>query len=156
MMIQDIPQLVLDADDEPAHPARKLVHAVLLVGLRDGATEIRFEPREDEYHLYLRIGETDYEMFPLPPFLVRRISQIFKVMADLDICNSRTFQFGRVHVATGSGAADLDITIRPTAHGESVLVAISNATVPSTEAERILHDWGMGERDEGCIEFDQE
>src|SRR5262249_24215075 len=47
-------------------PVRKLVSLVLLLGVKDGASKVRFEPDATECRMYERVNGTDYELVPAP------------------------------------------------------------------------------------------
>jgi type II secretory ATPase GspE/PulE/Tfp pilus assembly ATPase PilB-like protein len=147
-----VPRLVLAADDKPDHPIRLLVDLILLFSLRDRATEVGFEPGADGCRLHYRIDGTAYDMVSPPLIVARRIGQVLKVMADLDICNSRTRQTGRVRVQVGDGVADLNVTVVPTEFGESVFVTVVGSSVTTEDAAHVMIEWGFG--GDGYIEFE--
>ena len=62
---------------------RKLIYLVFLIAIRDQSDEIRFEPQEHGYKLSYSYKGTFYEMVPPPAHLAARISNIFKIMANL-------------------------------------------------------------------------
>jgi type II secretory ATPase GspE/PulE/Tfp pilus assembly ATPase PilB-like protein len=81
--------------DEDNVSTPQLAELVLLLALKDLASEVRFEPREEDYRVTYKCGGRDYEMVPPPRELAGRISQVFKIFAELDIRNRRTPQQGR-------------------------------------------------------------
>jgi len=72
-----------------SNPVKQLLNLVLLQAIRDKASDIHFEPFEDEYKLRYRIDGVLYEMRPPPRFLAMAIASRLKVMADLDIAERR-------------------------------------------------------------------
>ena len=78
-----------------AAPVRKLLNYVLLVAIRDKASDIHFEPFEDEFKIRYRIDGVLYEMVPPPKQLAIAIASRIKVMSELDIAERRLPQDGR-------------------------------------------------------------
>src|SRR5207248_2534312 len=70
-------------------PVRKLLNMVLLLSIKDRASDIHFEPFEDEYKMRYRCDGVLYEMVPPPRHLAAAISSRIKVMANLDIAERR-------------------------------------------------------------------
>ncbi len=87
-----------------AQPVRKLINMVLLMAIRDHASDIHFEPFEDEYKMRYRCDGVLYEMVPPPRHLATAISSRIKVMANLDIAERRLPQDGRIELNLGGNA----------------------------------------------------
>ena len=121
-------------------PVRKLINMVFLLGIRDKASDIHFEPFEDEYKIRMRADGVLYEMVPPPRHLANAISSRIKVMANLDIAERRMPQDGRIELNVGGNPIDLRVSILPTMFGESVVVRILDRTVVSLDLEKV----GMG------------
>ncbi|MCZ6684194.1 MAG: ATPase, T2SS/T4P/T4SS family [Planctomycetota bacterium] len=107
-----------------ANPVKKLLNLVLLTAIRDHASDIHFEPFEDEYKMRYRIDGVLYEMMPPPRFLAMAIATRIKVMADLDIAERRLPQDGRISLTMGGNPIDLRIAVLPTMFGESVVMRV--------------------------------
>lgn len=65
-------------------PVRKLLNMVLLMAIRDRASDIHFEPFEDEFKIRVRADGALYEMVPPPKHLAMALTTRIKVMANLD------------------------------------------------------------------------
>jgi type IV pilus assembly protein PilB len=118
-------------------PVRKLINMVFLLGIRDKASDIHFEPFEDEYKIRMRADGVLYEMVPPPRHLANAISSRIKVMANLDIAERRMPQDGRIELNVGGNPIDLRVSILPTMFGESVVVRILDRTVVSLDLEKV-------------------
>ena len=70
------------------------MNMVLLQAIRDRASDIHFEPFEDEFKIRYRIDGLLYEMIPPPKSIAMAIASRIKVMADLDIAERRVPQDG--------------------------------------------------------------
>src|SRR5260370_7414329 len=80
-----------------AAPVRKLINMVLLMAIRDHASDIHFEPFEDEYKMRYRCDGILYEMVPPPRHLAMAITSRIKVMSALAIPTRHPPQHGRTH-----------------------------------------------------------
>ncbi len=129
----------LSSMDEMANeaPVRKLINMVFLLGIRDKASDIHFEPFEDEYKIRMRADGVLYEMVPPPRHLANAISSRIKVMANLDIAERRMPQDGRIELNVGGNPIDLRVSILPTMFGESVVVRILDRTVVSLDLNKV-------------------
>ena len=77
-------------------PVRKLLNMVLLLAIRDHASDIHFEPFEDEFKIRIKADGVLYEMVPPPRHLAFAITTRIKVMSNLDIAE-RPPAAGRPH-----------------------------------------------------------
>jgi len=129
----------LEELDEIANsaPVRKLINMVLLMSIRDNASDVHFEPFEDEYKMRYRCDGVLYEMVPPPRHLAMAISSRIKVMANLDIAERRMPQDGRIELNLGGAAVDMRVSIMPTMFGETVCIRILDRTVMSLDLERV-------------------
>jgi type IV pilus assembly protein PilB len=129
----------LEAIEEMAEaaPVRKLLNMVLLLAIKDKASDIHFEPFEDEYKMRYRVDGVLYELVPPPRHLAPAISSRIKVMANLDIAERRLPQDGRIQLAIGGNNVDIRVSTLPTLFGESVVLRILDRTVVQLDLNRI-------------------
>src|SRR4029077_17368899 len=120
-----------------AAPVRKLINMVLLMAIRDHASDIHFEPFEEEYKMRYRCDGVLYEMVPPPRHLAMAISSRIKVMANLDIAERRLPQDGRIELNVGGNPVDLRVSVLPTMFGESVVIRVLDRTVVNLDLDRI-------------------
>ncbi len=123
-----------------AAPVRKLINMVFLLAIKDKASDIHFEPFEDEYKIRMRCDGTLYEMVPPPRHLATAISSRIKVMSNLDIAERRLPQDGRIELNVGGNKVDMRVSVLPTMFGESVVIRVLDRTVVSLDLNKI----GMG------------
>jgi type IV pilus assembly protein PilB len=121
----------LEAIEEMAEaaPVRKLLNMVLLLAIKDKASDIHFEPFEEEYKMRYRVDGVLYELVPPPRHLAPAIASRIKVMANLDIAERRLPQDGRIQLALGGSSVDIRVSTLPTMFGESVVLRILDRTV---------------------------
>ena len=113
---------VLEAADD--NQVIRLLNLVLLQAIKDRASDIHFEPFENEFKMRYRIDGVLYEMVPPPKHLGPAITSRVKVMANLDIAERRLPQDGRIELTVGGNPVDLRVAILPTIYGESCVMRV--------------------------------
>ena len=124
-------------------PVRKLLNMVLLLAIRDGASDIHFEPFETEFRIRLKADGVLQEMVPPPKHLAFAITTRIKVMANLDIAERRLPQDGRIELTVGGHPVDLRVSVLPTLFGESVVMRVLDRGVVSLNLDKIGMEAGM-------------
>lgn len=113
---------LLDSRDDS--PVIKLINALLLQAVRDGASDIHVETQEKRLIVRFRVDGVLRDIVEpkraLAPLLVSRI----KVMARLDIAEKRVPQDGRVTLRVGGYDIDVRVSTIPTQHGERVVMRL--------------------------------
>jgi type IV pilus assembly protein PilB len=107
-----------------SQPVKKLLNLVLLQAIRDKASDIHFEPFEDEFKMRYRIDGVLYEMVPPPRHIALAVASRIKVMSNLDIAERRVPQDGRIELTVGGKPVDLRVSVLPTMFGESVVMRV--------------------------------
>ena len=116
----------LDALDDLANetPIIKFVNLVLKQAVLDRASDIHFEPFEDEFKIRYRVDGALYEMAPPPRDLALPVVSRIKVMSNLNISERRLPQDGRISVNLDGKQIDLRVSTLPTQFGESVVLRV--------------------------------
>ena len=129
----------LEAIEEMAEaaPVRKLLNMVLLLAIKDKASDIHFEPFEEEYKMRYRVDGVLYEMVPPPRHLAPAIASRIKVMSNLDIAERRLPQDGRIELDIGGNPVDIRVSTLPTMFGESVVLRVLDRTVVQLDLNKI-------------------
>ncbi|MHC4229909.1 MAG: GspE/PulE family protein, partial [Planctomycetota bacterium] len=130
-----------------SNPVKKLLNLVLLQAIRDKASDIHFEPFEDEYKMRYRIDGVLYEMVPPPKYIAAALSSRIKVMADLDIAERRLPQDGRISLTVQGNPIDLRVSVLPTMFGESVVLRV----LDRSQASFNLAELGLSQRDHETV-----
>jgi type IV pilus assembly protein PilB len=107
-----------------SNPVKKLLNLVLLQAIKEKASDIHFEPFEDEFKMRYRIDGVLYEMIPPPRYVAMAIASRIKVMANLDIAERRLPQDGRIELSLKGVPIDLRVAVLPTLFGESVVLRV--------------------------------
>jgi type IV pilus assembly protein PilB len=129
-------------------PVIKLVYSILGQAATEGASDVHFEPGEDEMRVRFRVDGVLYEAARVPKRMIPGVVSRVKIMSDLDIAEKRSPQDGRVSVNVDGRKVDLRITTLPTQRGEGATIRI----LDKEQAMRSLDDLGMG--GDGRTRFD--
>jgi type IV pilus assembly protein PilB len=129
----------LEAIEEMAEaaPVRKLLNMVLLLAIKDKASDIHFEPFEEEYKMRYRVDGILYELVPPPRHLAPAIASRIKVMSNLDIAERRLPQDGKIQLALGGNTVDIRVSTLPTMFGESVVLRILDRSVVQLDLRKL-------------------
>ncbi|MEM9701069.1 MAG: ATPase, T2SS/T4P/T4SS family [Planctomycetota bacterium] len=134
-----------------AAPIRKLVNIVLLNAIKDQASDVHFEPFEEEFKIRVKADGVLYEMIPPPRHMANAVISRIKIMADLDIAERRLPQDGRIELNVGGNPVDLRVSILPTMFGEACVMRVLDRTVVSLDLNKIGMDAGTLDRFRGMI-----
>ena len=118
-------------------PIKRLVNMVLLQAIRDRASDIHFEPFEDEFKMRYRIDGLLYEMIPPPKSIAVAIASRIKVMAELNIAERRLPQDGRIELVINNQPVDLRISVLPTMFGESVVMRVLDRSQVNLDLDQL-------------------
>lgn len=120
-----------------SNPVKKLVNLVLLQAIRDKASDVHFEPFEDEFKMRYRIDGVLFEMVPPPKYVAMAIASRIKVMANLDIAERRLPQDGRIELLVEGRPVDLRVSVLPTMFGESVVLRVLDRAHVNLDLEKL-------------------
>jgi type IV pilus assembly protein PilB len=120
-----------------AAPIVRFVNLVLYQAVHDRASDIHFEPFEDEFRIRYRVDGALYEMSPPPKHLALPVVSRIKVMAGLNISERRLPQDGRINFPIGNRSIDLRVSTLPTQFGESVVLRVLDRSAVNLEVETL-------------------
>lgn len=127
----------------------KFVNQIIAEADRQGATDIHFEPMEDDLRIRYRIDGILHKV-DMPPQLSRlqaAITSRLKVMANLDIAEKRLPMDGRIGIRVNGDDIDIRVSTMPTAYGESISLRLLQKSGSMVK----LTDLGMQPDDESLI-----
>ena len=131
----------LDLEDRSAMataaPVVKLLNYILYQAIRDKASDIHLEPFEAEFKIRYRVDGALYELEAPPPHLAIALISRVKVMADLDIAETRMPQDGRIELTVGGRAVDVRVSTLPTMFGESCVLRVLDRSVVALDLENL-------------------
>jgi type IV pilus assembly protein PilB len=122
-------------------PVVKLLNLVLIQAIKDRASDIHFEPFEDEFKIRYRVDGVLYEMMPPPKHLALALTSRIKVLSNLNIAERRLPQDGRIQLNVLGRAVDLRVSTLPTAFGESVVLRVLDRSNVQLDIEALgMHE----------------
>ncbi len=118
-------------------PIIRFVNLILQQAIRDKASDIHFEPFEDQFRIRYRIDGALYEMAPPPRSLALPVISRVKVLANLNIAENRIPQDGRIKMTISGRPVDLRVSTLPTQFGESVVLRVLDKSVVNLDLEKL-------------------
>ncbi len=109
---------------EEDSPMVKLVNQLLLRAIQERASDIHVDPQEDKVNIRYRIDGVLRTERNLPKHMQSMLIARIKIMANLDITESRVPQDGRIKMNVEFHPVDLRISSLPTVYGEKVVMRI--------------------------------
>ena len=129
-----------------ATPIIRFVDLILYQAIQDRASDIHFEPFENEFKIRYRVDGALYEMSPPPRHLALPVISRVKVMANMNIAERRLPQDGRIQKNIADRAVDLRVSTLPTQFGESVVLRVLDRSTVNLDLEMLgmpdyIHDY---------------
>ena len=118
-------------------PVVRFVNLVLYQAVQDRASDIHFEPFENEFKIRYRVDGALYEMAPPPKHLALPVTSRIKVIAGLNIAERRIPQDGRIQLTVAGRPIDFRVSTLPTQFGESVVLRVLDRSTVSLELEKL-------------------
>jgi len=138
--IEDVDEDISDDDlNQLANqtPIIRFVNLVLQQAIKDKASDVHFEPFEDQFRIRYRIDGALYEMSPPPKKLAIPVISRIKVIANLNIAEKRVPQDGRIKMTIAGRPVDLRVSTLPTQFGESVVLRVLDKSVVNLDLESL-------------------
>ena len=125
----DVARLLQEAESDVLRthgkaPVVRLVDAMLLDALQRGASDVHLQPLAEQLLVRYRVDGVLQTVQTTRSATATSIVSRIKVMADMDIAESRLPQDGRTSIRLGARAVDLRVSTLPTIHGERVVVRL--------------------------------
>ena len=105
-------------------PVIKLVQTIIEGAANSGATDIHLDPQEPEMRVRYRIDGVLHDVMSIPPEIEPAVVSRLKIMADIDITETRHPQDGHISVDVGEMEFDIRVATMPTYLGERVVLRL--------------------------------
>ncbi|MGH7682178.1 MAG: GspE/PulE family protein [Candidatus Eiseniibacteriota bacterium] len=115
---------IAGARPEEDGPIIRFVNMIVQQALRDGASDLHFEPEESSFRIRFRVDGILREISVQSKALYASIVSRVKVMATLDISERRLPQDGRVRMNALGRDLDVRVSTFPTIHGENIVMRL--------------------------------
>jgi type IV pilus assembly protein PilB len=118
-------------------PIIRFVDLILYQAIQDRASDIHFEPFENEFKIRYRVDGALYEMSPPPRHLALPVISRVKVMANMNIAERRLPQDGRIQKNIAGRPVDLRVSTLPTQFGESLVLRVLDRSTVNLDLEML-------------------
>ena len=128
----------LDGREEGyVNPTVRLVNSLLIDAIRQGCSDIHFEPEGSFLRLRYRIDGALQQIRSFhrdywPSMLVR-----MKIMSGMNIAETRSAQDGRINMVALGREIDFRVATQPTVHGENVVLRILDKSKSLVEIDKL-------------------
>ncbi|MCP4849274.1 MAG: type II/IV secretion system protein [Verrucomicrobiaceae bacterium] len=140
-ILSQLKAVALTDEDEDSEansaPIVRYVDLVLEQAMREQASDIHFEPFEDDFKIRYRVDGALYEMAPPPLHLSNTIISRIKVMSNLNIAERRIPQDGRIVMSLAGRDVDFRVSTLPTTFGESVVLRVLDRASVSLDLDNL-------------------
>ncbi|MEZ8877850.1 type IV-A pilus assembly ATPase PilB [Vibrio lentus] len=125
----------LSQDDSPVS---RFINQILVDAVRKGASDIHFEPYEENYRVRLRCDGILVEIQQPASHLSRRLSARLKILAKLDIAERRLPQDGRLKLRLNDELAiDMRVSTLPTLWGEKIVLRLLDSSAANLDIDKL-------------------
>lgn len=114
--------------DDTTAPMIRAVEQIIAAAVRKAASDIHFEPDEKSLRIRMRTDGVLQAFMLVPKDLQEPFIARVKVMANLDVSETRLPQDGRFAFQVGRKELNLRVSCMPTNYGESVVLRILDST----------------------------
>jgi len=124
-------------EESNSAPIIRYVDLVLYQAIKEKASDVHFEPFEEDFKIRYRVDGALYEMAPPPQHLKQAIVSRIKVMSGLNIAETRLPQDGRITKEINDKPVDMRVSTLPTAFGESVVLRVLDRSNVNLDLESL-------------------
>lgn len=126
LVIRDIDEMDLSDLERIAHepPVIRLVNLILLQAIKERASDLHVEPFGGILRIRYRVDGVLREIPSPPKSLQLGLCSRLKVLANMNISETRMPQDGRIRLTLSGREIDLRVSSIPTVHGESIVLRI--------------------------------
>ena len=122
-------------------PVVKFINKVLVDAIKRGASDIHFEPYENDYRVRLRIDGILKQVAKAPVKLNQRMAARLKVMSQLDIAEKRVPQDGRIKLnLSKTKQIDFRVSTLPTLFGEKIVLRILDGSAAKLGIDKLGYE----------------
>ena len=129
------------AEEQPAaeddSPVIRLVNQIIANAVAERASDIHFDPQERDFRVRYRIDGVLQTRRTLPKHMQNVITARIKIMANLNIAESRLPQDGRIKTTINYKNVDIRVSTLPTVYGEKIVMRILDLSFALNRLEKV-------------------
>ena len=145
-----VPALDLANADEEEAPVIRLVAKIINNAVKNGASDIHFEPDEMIMRIRTRTDGVLRQDVLIPKSMQSAVTTRVKILADLDVAETRVPQDGRAAVFVQRRQINLRVSSLPTAFGENIVVRILD---PGSQVQNLTEMGMLPEMEQQLLEM---
>lgn len=126
----------------------RLVNSIIRDGINSLASDIHFEPANDEMIVRFRVDGILHDCLTIPAAVRKEVVSRLKVLAKLDITERRKAQDGHINLNYKGNDYDLRVSVMPTIDGEKTVLRILDKNSMLID----LATLGIGAEDRALVE----
>jgi general secretion pathway protein E len=143
--MESIPEYHMEDEENVDHlrdmaseaPVIRLVNLIITKAIEMRASDIHFEPYEEEFRVRYRVDGVLHDVESPPRRLQAAIVSRVKIMAKLNIAERRLPQDGRIMLRVKGKEIDFRVSTVPTIYGESVVLRILDKSSIVLDIEKL-------------------
>lgn len=116
------------AQESQGVPVVKLVSTIIEGAVNSGATDVHLDPQEPEMRVRYRIDGVLHDVMSIPRDIESAVVSRVKIMADIDITETRHPQDGHISLDIGDSEFDIRVSSLPTYLGERIVLRLLDQT----------------------------
>jgi type IV pilus assembly protein PilB len=136
--------------DEDEAPVIRLVAKIINNAVKNGASDIHFEPDEMVLRIRTRTDGILRQDVLIPKSMQSAVTTRVKILADLDVAETRVPQDGRAAVFVQRRQINLRVSSLPTAHGENIVIRILD---PGSQVQNLTEMGMMPEMEQQLLQM---
>lgn len=109
-------------------PIIKLANQIIIHAVKNGASDIHFEGRDNAFLVRLRVDGVLNTFKKYPKSVHAPVIARIKVLAALDVAETRRTQDGRINLKVGNRSVDIRVSCMPSVNGEKAVLRILERT----------------------------
>ena len=129
-------------------PMIRLCNQIISLAIKQRATDIHVEPDEKILRIRMRVDGVLRQEVLMPKQLQAPVTARYKLMANLNVTETRLPQDGHITYTEGHRPVDLRMSTLPTSFGESLVMRV----LDKTSVKHEMLSLGLGEQDQKVFE----
>ncbi|HLI56415.1 MAG TPA: GspE/PulE family protein, partial [Actinomycetota bacterium] len=105
-------------------PVVRVVNLVITQALRDRASDVHIEPKEDRVRVRFRIDGALHDIVSLPAGMAAAMVSRLKIMAEMNIVERQRSQDGQISMEIDGRQVDIRVATTPTIFGEKAVLRL--------------------------------
>ena len=142
-------------EDNVSGAVIRLANNLIAKAIEEQATDIHFEPEENQMRVRLRIDGILTNLQDLPNWVMAPIISRIKIMGNLDISEKRLPQDGRIQWKDSLGNVDIRLSSLPTRFGEKLVLRILRSNVKLDSLDDLHLPKAIYEKIQNCFKQPQ-